>query len=222
MTQAGRVKAVLFDLDGTLVDSLPTIADAMVAAAALHGLDATPDAVIPLIGAPMNVLVEELWGVSEETGHAVNEDYVRLYHESYIQQTPEHEGASALLDALGAAGVRQAIVTNKRDEGAHLMTDVQGWRAHFEVIHGRESGAAKPDPEAALAVLRKMGLDPSEAAFVGDTEFDMNCGRDAGLAVVIGLIGSRSAERLQAEGATHLVHSLAEVAPLILGVGVPS
>ncbi len=217
---AARVKAALFDLDGTLVDSLPTIADAMAEAARMHGLAATADQIIPYIGAPMNILVEEIYGVSPEVANAVNEDYVRVYHSQFIGLTPPNPGAGALLEALGAAGVRMAIVTNKRDEGAHLMTDIQGWLHHFEVVHGRESGAPKPLPEAALAALRKLGISPAEAAFIGDTEFDMNCARDAGVAVVVGLVGSRDADRLRAEGATHIVHSLDEVATLLLAAEV--
>jgi len=216
------VKAVLFDLDGTLVDSLPTIAAAMAEAARMHGLAATAEQIVPHIGAPMNLLVEEIYGVSPEFAQAVNEDYVRIYHSQFIGLTPPSPGAGALLNALGAAGVRMAIVTNKRDEGARLMTDIQGWDHHFEVVHGRESGAPKPEPEAAFAALRKLGVSPTEAAFVGDTEFDMNCGRDAGIAVVIGLVGSRGADRLRAEGATHIVQSLDEIAPLLLAAEVAS
>ena len=216
----GGVKAVLFDLDGTLVDSLPTIADAMAEAAQMHGLEAAPEAIIPLIGAPMQILVEELFGVTVDVANAVNEDYLRLYHSSYILTTPPHAGAHELIDALDDAGLRLAIVTNKRDEGARLMAHIMGWLDRFEVVHGRDSGAPKPDPEAALAVLRKMNLAPSEAAFVGDTEFDMNCGRDAGLAAVIGIAGSRDEARLRAEGATHVVRSLEEVGTVLLGAEV--
>ncbi|MGE3961447.1 MAG: HAD family hydrolase [Dehalococcoidia bacterium] len=220
MSATVAVKAALFDLDGTLVDSLPTIADAMAEAARMHGLDGNAEEIIPLIGAPMHILVEELYGVSREVANAVNEDYLRVYHSTYILATPPHPGASELLDTLAEAGVRLAIVTNKRDEGARLMAHLMGWLDRFEVIHGRDSGAPKPEPEAAHAVLRKMGVAPSEAAFVGDTEFDMNCGRDAGLAAVIGVVGSRDEERLRAEGATHIVRSLHEIAPLLAGAQV--
>ena len=219
MTEAA-VKAVLFDLDGTLVDSLPTIADAMAEAARLHGLEAEAEQIIPLIGAPMNILVEELYNVSPEVANLVNADYFRIYESHYIQKTPPVDGAGVLLEALRDAGMRLAVVTNKRDVGARLMTEIQGWMHLFEVVHGRDSGAPKPEPEAALAALRVLGVPPSEAAFVGDTEFDMNCGRDAGLPVVVGLVGSRDAEKLRDEGATHIVHSLSEVAPILLGVEV--
>lgn len=220
MTPAPRVKAVLFDLDGTLVDSLPTIAEAMAVAARMHGLEASAEQIVPFIGAPMNILVEEIYGVSPDVANAVNEDYVRVYHGGYVQQTPAHDGAQALLDTLRGAGIRLAVVTNKRDEGAHLMTEIQGWLDHFEVVHGRESGAPKPEAEAALAALRKLDVSPLDAAFIGDTEFDMNCARDAGVAIVIGLVGSRDADRLRAEGATHIVHSLAEVTPLLIAAEV--
>ncbi len=220
MTTPGGVEAVLFDLDGTLVDSLPTIASAMAQAARMHGLEADAQQIVPLIGAPMNILVEELFGVSSDVANAVNEDYLRLYHSIHLPETPSHAGATELLDALAGAGMRLAIVTNKRDEGARLMTQLMGWIDRFDVIHGRDSGASKPDPEAALGVLRKLQVSPSAAAFVGDTEFDMNCGRDAGLAAVIGIVGSRDEDRLRAEGATHVVRTLGEVATVLLGAGV--
>lgn len=212
---ASHLRAALFDLDGTLVDSLPTIAQAMAEAAGLHGLHADPQDIVPLIGAPMDVLVQELFGVSQEVARAVNADYLRVYEGGFIQRTPRHQGADALLHRVHASGMLLGVVTNKRDRGAHLMVEAQRWGDLFAVVHGRESGAAKPDPEAALAALRRLKVPPEAAAFVGDTEFDMNCARDAGVAVIVGLVGSRSAERLLAEGATHVVDHLDQVAPIL-------
>jgi phosphoglycolate phosphatase len=210
-----RVQAVLFDLDGTLVDSLATVADAMVEAFAPHGIIATREQIVPLIGAPVPAFLMEHYGLTPQQAEVVGDDYLRVYHEDYIDRTPQHEGADVLLRSLHALGITLAVVTNKNTRGAVDMVAIQGWQDLFTIVSSRETAPPKPDPEAALAVLRAMGVSPEDAAFVGDTEYDMNCARNAGLALAIGLVGERSAETLLAEGATHVVRSLTEVAAIL-------
>ncbi len=217
---APQVRAALFDLDGTLVDSLPTIAEAMAEAVRLNGLLADPAEILPLIGAPMNILVEEIYGVPREVADRINADYLRLYHGGYIQRTPPNPGAEPLLRGLAERGISLAVVTNKNEEGGRMMVALQGWDDLFGVVSGRDTAAPKPHPEAALSALRRLDVPVDAAALVGDTEFDMNCGRAAGLPVVVGLVGSRSAERLLAEGATHVVDHLDQVAPILAGAEV--
>lgn len=212
------VRAVLFDLDGTLVDSFATIAQATVEAFARHGHAVTVEAVLPRIGPPMDVVARELTGASAEESQAMYASYQDLYYTEYIQQTPPHAGAHALVETLAAAGVALGVVTNKNEFGGRLMVSVQGWDGRFGSIVGRDTASLpKPSPEAALFALRTLAVAPAEAALVGDTEFDMNCGRDACLAYVIGITGARTAAHLRAEGATHVVDTLAEVGTLLLG-----
>lgn len=216
-----QIRAALFDLDGTLVDSLPTIADAMAEAVRLHGLDADPQEIIPQIGAPMNILVEEIYGVSRELADEINSDYLRIYHGDYIERTPPNPGAGELLEGLHTSGIALGIVTNKNEEGGRRMATIQRWTDLFTVINGRDTAAhPKPHPEAALHALRALGVDPAHAAFVGDTEFDMNCARDAGIAVIIGLVGARNEEQLRARGATHVIRHLSEVTEILGAVEV--
>lgn len=220
MTAARTVDAVLFDLDGTLVDSLPTIAETMAVVFGAHGHPITEAELLRLIGPPIEVLALSL-GASAAQAARINADYLRLYHHGSIQRTPPYAGAAALLDRLEAAGIALGVVTNKIEEGGRLMLAVQGWSERFRVVVGRETAAAaKPHPEAAWHALRALGVAPERAAIVGDTEFDMGCGRAAGLRYVIGVIGARDEAQLRAEGATHVVPALAGVAPLLLGAGV--
>jgi HAD superfamily hydrolase (TIGR01549 family) len=215
------VDAVLFDLDGTLVDSHHTIAEAMVAALRTFGYEIDVPTLIPMIGPPMEVLARDLGAPADEAVR-INEEYLRLYHHGYVQQTPEHEGATALLERLADAGIALGVVTNKVEEGARMVLDVENWTARFGVVVGRDTpnAAAKPSPEAALHALRILGVAPARAAFVGDTEFDVRCARAAGIAHVIALDTNRDPAFLRAEGATHLVHTLAEIGPLLLGTPV--
>lgn len=215
---APRVRAVLFDLDGTLVDSLDTIADATVEAFARHGHHLTADAIVPRIGPPMEVLARELTGAAPDEAQAMYQTYQDLYYTEYIQRTPVHDGAEALLDAMCAAGVALAVVTNKNEYGGRLMVQVQGWERRFRSIVGRETASHyKPHPAPALHALRALGVAPADAAFVGDTEADMACARDAGVRYVVGLTGVRTGGALRAAGATHVVDTLAEAGSLLLG-----
>ncbi len=213
-----KLGAVLFDLDGTLVDSLPSIARAMAAACREHGFEVDIEAVLPLIGAPMADLVEHMTGAPRAVAEAVQDDYRRIYHAEYIADTSEYLGANKLLRALHAAGMPLGVVTNKNEAAGRRMVEVQAWQPYFRSIIGNDTAAApKPAADPALAALVELGVEPSVAALVGDTEYDMRCGRAAGLARVIGVVSSRSAEHLFEAGATDVAADLGEVGCMLLG-----
>ncbi len=217
MSDSHEIRAALFDLDGTLVDSLPTIAQAMVAAMSRHGHDVDASEVIARVGPPMALLVEQMTGLPREQAERVNELFTELYYGEYIEQTPTIDGAGALLERVSAAGVRLGVLTNKIERGAIDMVELQGWSDRFAVIVGRDTTPhPKPAPDGAFHALERLGVPPEEAAMVGDTEYDMICGRDAGLLLVIGLANGRTAEHLFENGATHVVTHLDQVGALLL------
>ena len=218
MTAPARaIDAVVFDLDGTLVDSMPHIALAMQAALARFGVTRTLDELSPIIGPPMEVMAAQL-GASPDDAKLIDVEYRRVYDTQYIQQTAPLPGAHALLDRLDAARLPYGILTNKIESSGALMLEIMGWRERVRVLVGRNTpgAAAKPDPAAAHFALRALEVAPARAAMVGDTEFDMRCARDAGMALVIGVLGALSEAQLRAEGATHVVASLDALAPLLL------
>ena len=100
MTEHVQPQAVLFDLDGTLVDSLPTIGAAMSAALKEFGHHIDVATIIPQIGAPMPVLAAELTGASEDEAEQINERYLSLYYDDFIQKTKPFDGATELLVAV--------------------------------------------------------------------------------------------------------------------------
>lgn len=212
---------VLFDLDGTLVDSLPTVAAAMSRALADFGHEFAPDVVLPLIGAPMPALAIELTAVSADVAEQIYDRYLELYYDEFIETTRPLDGAEALLGRLQAAGVPLAIVTNKNEDGGRRMVKIQRWEQYFSVVVGRDTTAqAKPWPDGSLLALETLGVSAEHAAFVGDTEFDMQAGRDAELRMRIGLLGVRTVEQLEDAGATHIAGDLDAVGTLLLeGVG---
>lgn len=217
MTDRASAVGVLFDLDGTLVNSLPTIAEAMSRTLGDFGHEVAPDAILPLIGAPMQTLAQQLTEVSDEVAAEMYERYLRLYYDEFIQTTQPLTGASELLDRLGAAGARLAVVTNKNEHGGKLMVEILGWERHFDVVVGRDTTPhPKPAPDGPLHALAALGVTAEDAAFVGDTEFDMAAAQSASVGIRIGLLGARSATQLEASGATHIVETLDEVDAIIL------
>lgn len=213
------VDAVLFDLDGTLVDSHLAIAESMVQALGAHGIAIEVDRLVPMIGPPMDTLAQQL-GATPDEAAAINRDYLRLYHGEYIRHTPEHDGATELLRGLREAGIALGIVTNKVEEGARIVVEVEGWGDLFGAVAGRDTpgAAAKPSPDAARYVLERLGVSPERAAFVGDTEYDVRCAVAAGIPYVVMLDTNRDASMLRAEGATHIVRDLEEAGAILLGV----
>jgi HAD superfamily hydrolase (TIGR01509 family) len=217
MTAHVRPQAVLFDLDGTLVDSLLAIGTAMSAALKEFGHHIDVATIIPQIGAPMPVLAAELTGASEDEAEQINERYLSLYYDDFIQTIKPFDGATELLDRLSAAGIALGVVTNKIEHGAHMMVEIQGWKPTFDVVVGRDTTARpKPWPDGTLHGLQVLGATPDQAALVGDTDFDMGAGRDAGLRYNLGMLGARDEERLRKAGAMHVFETLSAVGDLLL------
>jgi phosphoglycolate phosphatase len=210
------IEAVLFDLDGTLVDSEAMIGLALAETLARHGVTFDPTAVDRIVGPPMTVMIERVAGVTPDVARGIFREYTTLYLETYAPRTLPMPGASDLLDGLRAAGVPLALVTNKDESSAHTALGYLGWEHHFTAVVGADSTSRpKPEAEHALAALRRLDVRAEAAAYVGDLDVDMACGSAAGLARVIGLANGMAPEVLRAAGATHVCTTLAEVATLL-------
>ncbi len=207
------LRAVLFDLDGTLVDSEPLIGAALAETLARHGFAFDPSTVGRVVGPPMTAMIQRITGVSDAVAAQLFEEYARCYIERHAPQTRPLPGAVALLDALAAAGLPLALVTNKHERSARTVLGYLGWTERFAIVGAADTvSRVKPDAAHALEVARALGVPTDAAALIGDLDVDMACGRAAGLARVIGLAGGMSAEELRAAGATHVATSLDEVA----------
>jgi phosphoglycolate phosphatase-like HAD superfamily hydrolase len=211
-----NIEAVLFDLDGTLVDSEPQIGAALAETLARHGVAFDPLTIGRVVGPPMTVMIERIAGVTPEVARELYEEYSACYLERHAPSTEPLAGAVALLDGLAAAGVPLALVTNKNEASAHTVLGYLGWTARFAAVVGANSGARpKPDAEHAIEAVRRLDARAASTAFVGDLDVDMACGAAAGLAQVIGLAMVTPPEALRAAGATHVCATLAEVAMLL-------
>jgi phosphoglycolate phosphatase len=208
--------AVLFDLDGTLLDSLEDLADSMNEVLRRAGFPVHPTAAYRyFVGDGMEMLVRRALPADrsdEATVQACLAAMREEYGRRYAVKSRPYPGVPELLDALAARGVRTAVFTNKPQEAAVQMVAELLGRWRFEQVLGPGPGVPrKPDPSGALEVARRMGFDPGRFLYLGDTATDMLTARGAGMRPVGALWGFRTREELEAAGAEVLLEAPPEL-----------
>ncbi len=194
-----RPGGVIFDLDGTLADSLGDIASAMNRTLRSHGFPEHPvSAYRNFVGEGVKKLVERALPPGTES---LREDFIAAYQEDYAQhlldETRLFPGIPGVLDALASAGVPVAVLSNKPDVPTRRLVDALCARWEFRSVFGERPGVPrKPDPAAALALADALAAPPASVAFVGDTSVDMVTARAALMRPVGVLWGFRPQEVL--------------------------
>ena len=182
-----RFDIVGFDLDGTLLDTSRDLGAAVNHALSLVGRTAVPlEAFAGLIGGGARLMLQRALALTGG-GDGIDQDklFAQLlaYYEANIAvQTAPYPGAIVVLDTLAAAGIKLAVVTNKRERMAHMLFDALGLSARFTCIIGAGRYPLKPAPDALLAMVTQCG--GGRAAYVGDTTFDTRAAKAAGLPCV--------------------------------------
>jgi phosphoglycolate phosphatase len=201
-------QAVIFDLDGTLADSLRDIADAMNHSLTEHGLPTHPvDAYRTMVGEGIETLGRRVVpsGFSGDLHSVITryrDEYERLDH----VHTFPYAGVEAMLDALTTAGVRMAVLSNKRDDFTRKLVAQRFGRWAFADVRGEREGVPrKPDPTAAYELALALNVLPANIAFVGDTSVDMKTATAAGMRPIGCLWGFRGREELLGAGARDLL-----------------
>jgi HAD superfamily hydrolase (TIGR01509 family) len=209
--------AVLFDFDGTIADSLPVITDSLMYALDTEGFKATREQVLAVIGPPLSVMVELLAGaLTDDQRERVVAAYFAHFNANLDRIEPL-PGALELLDALAAREIPLAMVTNKSEASAGRQLAALGWVERFAVLVGADNAPRpKPAPDLALLALRRLGVEATSTAFVGDNEADMLCASTAGIPIVVGLAIAGNEVALERAGATYVAHSLEEVEAVLL------
>lgn len=199
-----RYTAVVWDLDGTLLDTLEDLCLAVNHALRTFGEPERPMSDIRLFaGNGVRRLVALSTPGGEE--HPRFEDIFRCFKAYYVEHCSDHTGLypgmKDTLRALHAAGYRMAVVSNKLQAGVDEL-----YREHFsdtvELAVGERPGVPrKPAPDMVTGALREMGVTPSQAVYIGDSEVDLATARNAGLDCITVLWGFRDREWLEKQGA---------------------
>lgn len=215
-----RYKAVLFDLDGTLLDTLDDLADAGNEVLRAMGCAQHPTSAYRyFVGSGLATLVERMLPEDRrdpEHRAAAQAAFERIYSRNWNRRTAPYPGIAPMLDQLAGRGLPMAILSNKPDAFTRLCVArlLAPWR--FDPVFGQRPGVAKkPDPAGALEVASHLSLDPREILYMGDSAVDMHTARAAGMDAVGVLWGFRSEEELKEAGADRLIASPGELLTIL-------
>ena len=214
------LRAVAFDLDGTLADSAPGICSTFSTVLTEAGHPLPPMAeVAAMIGLPLgDIMLRYAPGATVDDLEALVTRYRSIYSASVVPATLLFPRAWSLLRACRAAGLELAIVTGKTTDVADAMLRRCRIRSLFRTVVGNERASRpKPFPDLLHLALEELGVPPEATLLVGDGTHDVEMGRDAGVRTCGVAWGVHDVERLKAAGADHVVHSMAELRALILG-----
>lgn len=179
MKRRRPLRAVVFDFDGTLLDSLPLVLAAITHAVEGHGPAPTMEIFAGLGGPPERFLGPLLHNPRHLP---VALERLNRFHRENAHLMQPFAGADAALDALGSAGVRAALWTDRDRESAERLLGLQGWTDRFSaIVCGDDLDSHKPDPAGMRAILRSLAVAPEETLFVGDADVDVLGGAAAGV-----------------------------------------
>ncbi len=210
-----KYDAVLFDLDGTVLDTVEDIADSLNRALENHGFARISTAQAEsFLGNGTRRLVELALPEScpESVKEDVIEEYRGLYDRFCHEKTRPYRGMVELIKALKAAGVKTAIVSNKPDSMVQTLATVYYPGIPDVVLGEREGLARKPAPDMVQFALKAIGAEAGRSIYVGDTEVDILTARNAGLGCISVPWGFRSREQLEKAGADPIADTVEELA----------
>ena len=211
---------VIFDLDGTLLNTIDDLADTGNHVCALHGWPAHPvEAYKRMVGNGIPKLVERFApaGTDRDTLDQAYGEFMAWYGLHKEDKTAPYPGMEGAALRLKQAGVSIAVLSNKADEMAGPVVE-HYYPGVFPIVQGALPDLpTKPDPTLLYKLMERMGADPEATLFVGDSNVDIQTAKNGGLASCGVLWGFRSRQELEAEGADFLARTPEELTGLVLG-----
>lgn len=182
-----RLRGVLLDVDGTLIDSNMAHARAWAASLRGAGFERTPEDIFGLIGMGGDKLVPELTGEDSEsgTGERLTQGWMEHF-KTLIPDLQPTRGARALIEGLRARGLRVILATSGEAEVVDALLEQAGLAdLDLDRVSSGDVESSKPDPDLIQAGLKKLGLPPEAALMVGDTPYDAEAARKAGVLCIL-------------------------------------
>lgn len=215
------LRLVLFDVDGTLVDSQNAITGAMNEAFSGAGLPVPPrGAILSIVGLSLDRAMAQLAPEADAATHAALVDgykhaYMTSRQAAGAAHSPLYPGARAVLDTLNAVPeYLLGVATGKSKRGVDALIAAHGLDC-FVTRQVADHHPSKPHPSMVLTAMEETGVLPEHTVMIGDTSYDIDMGRAAGVCTIAVDWGFHPAERL---GADHIIRSFDELAPLLAGI----
>ena len=205
-----NIKAVIWDLDGTLLNTLDDLAASVNAALAMNGMPLrSTEEVRAFVGNGIrNLMMRAVpGGEANPAFDKALEDFTRHYGAHSRDRTRPYDGILEMLDRLSAAGVKHAIVSNKIDFAVKALSRAYFGERMCAAIGDDPSRARKPAPDSVFAAMREMGVTAQKTVYVGDSDVDVLTARNAGVPCVAVLWGFRDEACLRAAGAERLART---------------
>ena len=211
-----RYRAVLFDLDGTLVDSYSALAEAVNHARRTHGLhDLTTARIKEFVGDGMERLLQRAFERTD-VPHTIRDAFVARYDEVCCDESKVLADVEPTLERLTNLKVKMAVCTNKPTFFSRKILDFLGLSRHFAAIVGPDlAGARKPDAKHLLVTLESVACDRADALFVGDMPIDVRAARNSGMDVAVVATGSSTRDQLAASEPDHFLERFADLLKIV-------
>jgi len=211
-----NIKHICFDLDGTLIDSKVTIIKSTLAAFKKLNIEATlpEDKFIPMIGMHFIDIFHE-FNIDVPDFNKFISIYKSLYF-NFIDDSIPFPGVVEVLKHFNEKGIKTSLLTTKAQDQADKIIDYFGLRKNLSYVMGRRNGVAhKPSAEPLIIICDELGIPPSETLMVGDTELDINCGKNAGALSCGVTYGYRTEENLKEHNPDFLINDISKLKDLI-------
>ncbi len=211
-----NTKLAVFDLDGTLVDSSQTIYDATTQALTKLGIDyeLTREDLDQRIGAHFQDIFQEFNIFVEDFEYFI--EVYKEYYFAYMSSSTLYPGVSETIKKLHQRQISIALLTTKGQDQAERIIEYFGLTDYFSFIMGRHPELkVKPDPAPLLYIVEKLSMSKEATIMVGDTEFDIRCGKNAGIRTCACEYGYRTREFLESENPDHIIKNISEILDLI-------
>jgi len=216
-----KYQGIIFDLDGTLLDTIEDLSDSLNYALSSFGYPGHSCSTYKkMIGEGVHNLIECSLpkGNYDSTVFAnVLKLFLKTYKENYMKKTKPYDGICEMLSSLSKMGIKIGVNSNKRADYTNSLVEKYFADIPFiEVFGEREGIPKKPDPVAALEIAGLMELPPERVLYVGDSKTDIQTGFNAGMDTVGVLWGFRDFEELTTEGAAYIIEKPNEILTKIL------
>lgn len=211
-----QCKGLIFDLDGTLLDTLEDLADAANSTLEHFGFPGHPvDAYRYFVGEGLKTLMQRIVPEAEASDEQLSEymkKFGEIYSKTWNVRSAPYKGISEMISSLSDAGLQLAVLSNKPHEFTKICVEIFFPEDPFAYVYGQRDGIPKkPDPAGALDIAEKMGLGVEDILYVGDTATDMQTGNSAGMRTIGVEWGFRDRVELEKNNAWKIVSTPSEV-----------